>query len=282
VGSELACLFESDAATVALDRTKADFTKPISIIEALEFYKPQIIINASAYTNVDAAEKPEEFDKVIQINALTPKEIANWSKKNAAWLIHYSTDYVYDGTKTEKYLETDAANPINVYGRSKAEGDWLIKETGCSHIILRTSWVYSTIGKNFLLTILRLAREKEELKIVSDQIGSPSYAKCLSQATKSIVEKLVADGMKAQSGVYHFVSPDQTSWYEFAKSILDLDPQKNSQICKTVTPVSSAEFGSKTKRPLNSALDVSKLEKTFGIKLPSWKVQLEMAIRDLS
>ncbi len=261
-----------------LDYPQIDFENPDSLLTLLEDLRPSIIINAAAYTAVDRAETDEIRARTI--NAVTPGKIAELCKRTNAWLIHYSTDYVYDGSKLESYVESDIVHPLNSYGRTKAEGDHLISKSGCNHIILRMSWVYSLQGQNFLLTMLRLAREKEELKIVSDQIGSPNYARNLAEGTRDILNRLDVN-YSAQSGIYHFGSGDFTSWKGFAEAIFESTETHLVRRLQRVLPILTKDYPSKTMRPLNSRLCTSKLERVFGVKLPPWKSQLDTAINDL-
>jgi dTDP-4-dehydrorhamnose reductase len=252
--------------------------------------KPQLVVNAAAYTAVDAAEADE--DNALAINAEGPQVLAIEAKRLGALLVHFSTDYVFDGSKNSSYVESDVPKPLNAYGRTKLAGEEAIRNSGADHLIFRTSWVYATHGRNFLLTILRLATEREELKIIDDQIGSPTSAVDLAEATTAILAGMIARAkgqliLRSVDGIYHMTAPDYTTWYEFAKAILDQTastPQNlpwltsatkgRPIIARRVLPISTQAFGSPARRPAYSALSNAHLKETFGTTLLDWRSQL--------
>ncbi|MDW7979157.1 MAG: dTDP-4-dehydrorhamnose reductase, partial [Verrucomicrobiales bacterium] len=237
--------------------------------------KPQIIVNAAAYTAVDKAES--EPDLAMRINGVAPGALAEAAKQLGALLVHYSTDYVYDGTKTEPYTETDTPNPLNVYGRTKLAGDLAVQDTGCMHLIFRVCWVYSTRGKSFMRTIMQLARQQETLRVVADQIGCPTWARLIAEATALALKHVLANGdPRAFTGLYHMATVGATSWHGFAEAIVKRMPPTERK-CTSVVPITTAEYPTPAKRPAYSVLSCRKLAKTFGITLPHWTEALELA-----
>jgi dTDP-4-dehydrorhamnose reductase len=247
------------------DRDSLDLADPDQIVERVRELKPGLIVNAAAYTAVDRAESEPEL--AMRINADAPRILAEEALRLGAVLIHYSTDYVFDGTKPVPYVEADAPSPINIYGKSKLEGERGILATGCRHLILRTSWVYGARGANFLLTMLRLARERRELRVVDDQIGAPTWCRDIAAATA----RASAGGIE---GLFHLTARGKTSWCGFARKILEI-----AGIATPVIPISSNEFRSVAKRPANSLLSCAKL-KTFGIELADWSHSLSACFAD--
>lgn len=230
----------------------ANFLNPDGVIDQLQRLKPKIVINASAYTQVDKAESEKE--SALTINAKTPGRIAQWCKNNNALLIHYSTDYVFDGSGEKPWLETDSPRPVNYYGLSKWEGEKAIQSSGCDHYIFRVSWVYSPWGQNFKKTILRLAQEREQLKIVADQWGSPTRAEDIALQTLNVIKEL--DGKDPlKFGVYHWKFSEYTNWYQFAISIVEEAKKAGLRLkVKEIVPISTEEFPTPAKRPKNSRL----------------------------
>jgi len=291
LGSELNRLLPKLGQVIAPELTDLDLSKPEQILQVMRDTRPQLIVNAAAYTAVDAAETDQV--NALAVNAEAPRLLALEAKKLGATLVHYSTDYVFDGSKKAPYVETDLPNPLNAYGRTKLAGEQAIRASGANHLIFRTSWVYATHGRNFLLTILRLATEREELKIVADQVGAPSCALDLAEATTKIVAGMIADD-KSQfafpeaSGTYHMTAAGQTSWYEFANAILEearRAPQNlpwrasatkgRPLIARRLVPISTEEFRSPAPRPANSVLSNARLKQVFGVALPDWRTQLQ-------
>ncbi len=243
---------------IALDRHSLDLANADQIVSVVRDIKPEVIINAAAYTAVDQAET--ESSLADAINAQAPGVLAQEAKKLGALLVHYSTDYVFDGTKPAPYVEDDTPNPLSAYGRSKHTGERAIQATDCRHIIFRTSWVYGVHGKNFLLTILRLARQKDELRVVDDQIGAPTSSDLIARTTATILSAKSDVG-----GLYHLCATGQTSWAGFAKLIIT-----EARLQTRVAPIPSAEYPVAAKRPLNSRLATTKLTAETAIVLPDW------------
>jgi len=251
----------------ALDYPEVDFEKPKEVIKIVDQIKPDLIVNAAAYTNVDKAE--EEPEKAQLINAITPCEVANWCKKYDAVLIHYSTDYVFDGTKASPYTEEDEPNPINIYGKTKLEGERAIQESGAIHLILRTAWVYSMRGNNFVTKVLEWAKKSKEIRVVDDQISNPTWARALAEITANIVSIGIRDirlFFKDNGGIYHCAGSGYCSRYELAKKILE-----SRQINEIkLFPAKTSEFITMAKRPLYTALDCNKLKTYFKLIIPYW------------
>jgi len=224
--------------------------------------KPEVIVNAAAYTAVDRAETERELSRTI--NARAPEAIAAEARRLGAYLVHYSTDYVFDGTKQAPYLEDDPPNPLNAYGEGKLEGERAIAASGCRYVVLRTSWVYSARSANFFLTIRRLAGQRNELRIVDDQHGAPNWSRMLAESTAAIL----AYGLHRErpTGIYHLSARGRTSWCGFAKAILEM-----LQIERAVAPIRTDEYPLPARRPANSMLDTGKLERDLGIVLPDWR-----------
>jgi dTDP-4-dehydrorhamnose reductase len=291
LGSELNRLLPKLGEVIAPDRNELDLREPEKIREIMRSVKPQLIINAAAYTAVDAAETDET--NASAVNAEAPRLFALEAKRLGALIVHFSTDYVFDGAKRTPYLETDSPNPLNAYGRSKLAGEQAIRDSGAVHLIFRTSWVYCTRGRNFLLTVARLATEREELTIVDDQVGAPTCALDLAQATKEILVGIIAktggESISPEaSGMYHMTAAGQTTWYEFAKAILEatastphMPPWLASAtkgrplIARRLLPISTHEFGSPTVRPAYSILSNARLMQVFGVTLSDWRSQMQ-------
>jgi len=280
LGSELKKILPRLGKTIFLDQDDLNLCDSHALSNMLHELKPEMIINASAYTAVDKAES--EPDKAMQINALAPGIMAEEARKFGAVLIHYSTDYVFDGTKTSPHTENDRTNPLNVYGKSKLAGEENILQTGDAFLILRTSWVYSLQGNSFVNKVLEWSRKNKTLKIVSDQVSNPTWARSLAEATFSLLSTHsdnLQDVMKERHGVYHLAGDGYTSRYEWAKHILANDPNRTQQLVRAIEPVSSADFPTPAVRPLFSALDCSKFRQTFGFSLPDWADSLQVAMQ---
>lgn len=255
---------------VFVDRNQLDLSNVESIQNVLSKYQPNIIINAAAYTAVDKAET--EVELVDKINHLAVHEIASWCKNNQAKLVHVSTDYVFSGDINKPLKESDVTSPINEYGNTKLLGEKAIEKSGCDYVIVRTSWVYSTYGANFVKTMLRLMTERTQISVVADQHGSPTYAKDLANAILKIVEK---DNWF--SGIYNFSNEGEITWYQFAeaiKEIADLD-------CD-ITPITSAEYPTPAKRPFFSFLDKTKIKQTYNVSVPHWKDSLKNMFNNMN
>jgi len=237
---------------------------------------PAIIVNAAAYTAVDKAES--ETDLAMKINGVAPGILAEEAKKSGAVLIHYSTDYVFDGTKPTPYLEDDPANPLGTYGRSKLAGDQAIQQADCNHLIFRLCWVYGARGQNFMLTMMRLAKEREKLRVVRDQIGSPTWSRMIAEATALALKQVLAVcETRDFRGVYHLCASGHTSWHGFAESIVRLMPQDGKK-CQQVEAIATAEYPTPAKRPARSVLSCEKLKRTFGLQLPQWEESLAQVL----
>lgn len=268
---------------IALGRDDADFSRPESLRGVIRQINPDVIINAAAYTAVDRAEEEEEDATLI--NGVAPGVIAEEAKNLKALLVHYSTDYVFDGMKEDGYIEDDFTNPINAYGRSKLEGERNIEKSGCDYLIFRASWVYSSRGHNFLLTVLRLVKENEYLDIINDQFGSPTWARLIADVTTHCIRRSVNDikENKFKSDLYHLSSSGSTSWYGFSEAIIKTacNSLDTSLASKQVRPISTSEYVTLAERPSNTNLISVKLENKFSIVLPKWDSVLELCIREL-
>jgi dTDP-4-dehydrorhamnose reductase len=274
VGGELNNILKDIGELISVGREQLDLSKISSIEPAVLDIQPDIIINAAAYTAVDKAE--EEPDLAMTLNGIAPGVLAGAAKKVGASLIHYSTDYVFDGRSNTPYREEDATCPLSIYGESKLAGEKNIAEAGVPYLILRTSWVYSLQGKSFLRTIKKLATEKDTLRIVDDQIGAPTWARSIAQATHKIIEKCLRDRAELSlSGIFHLTCRGQSNWYDFAKEILDLsDASQNTQLL----PIPTSEYPTPAVRPLYSLLSNDKLKKAFAFEMPHWHDALKDCI----
>lgn len=253
----------------------ADFTQPRTLGPIVADWRPDIIVNAAAYTAVDQAEK--EADLATLVNASAVGALAQAAKACGALVVHYSTDYVFDGTASTPYRESDTCHPQSTYGRTKRQGEILLQESGAPHMLFRTAWVYSAVGKNFLKTILRLAKERDELRIVADQIGCPTHAATIAASTALALHRwLLTDPLEraALQGTFHLVSRGACSWFDFASAIVEAARQeaKGASIrCTKVTPLTTAEYPTPAKRPQYSVLDTTLFEERFGLALPPWQ-----------
>lgn len=238
--------------------------------------RPAAIINAAAYTLVDQAEREETLAR--RVNADAPGAMAHWCRTRSLPFLHYSTDYVYAGTGTAPWREDDATGPLNAYGRTKLEGDRLIEESGARYLILRTSWVYDARGRNFFNTMLRLGRERETLRVVGDQVGAPTYAPHLAHVTLSALSQARLMDV-FPSGTYHVAHQGEVSWHGFAVDIFAAARRKGLSLRVTrVEPVSTGDYPTAARRPLNSRLDTAKLRRVFGIQLPAWRDGLDVCM----
>jgi dTDP-4-dehydrorhamnose reductase len=264
---------------ISLDRAELDLCDLGAVQNILNELRPDLIVNASAYTDVDLAEK--ENDRNMKINAVAPGLMAEMASKLRAVLIHYSTDYVFDGRKNALYTERDKTHPLNMYGKSKLAGEENIKQAGDAYLILRTSWVYSLRGNTFVNKVLRWSRQNKTLKIVSDQVSSPTWARSLAEITNVVLAQNKTDlyeNIRERHGIYHVAGSGYTSRYEWAKQILANDPEPSEQTLQTLEPALSEDFPTPAVRPLFSALDCTRFEKTFGLQLPAWEQTLKLAM----
>ncbi|AOJ12746.1 dTDP-4-dehydrorhamnose reductase [Burkholderia vietnamiensis] len=277
VGFELLRTLQGLGRVVACDRSMVDLSDLERVRDVVRELKPAVIVNPAAYTAVDNAES--DIEAARRLNADVPRVFAEEMARSGGTLIHYSTDYVFDGTKLDPYTEDDATNPANVYGVTKLEGELAIAATGCAHLILRTSWVYGRRGRNFLLTMLKLGAERPELRIVADQIGAPTWAKTIAATTAHIVAQgavsTQADWWANRSGVYHLTSSGETSWCGFAEAIFEIAMGKRAP---KVVPIASSDYPTPAKRPANSRLAAGKLHDVFGLTMPVWDDALRLCL----
>lgn len=275
VGWELQRTLAPLGEIIAVDRQGMDLANPDSIRNAIRAIRPDLIVNAAAYTAVDKAEC--EPDLTMAINGIAPGIMAEEAKRLGVAMVHYSTDYVFDGTKISPYTEEDAPNPLSVYGKTKLAGEQAIQAAGIPHLIFRTSWVYGLRGRNFLLTILRLAKDRDELKIVDDQIGAPTWSRMIAEATAQILAQRRV-GLGEASGLYNLTAADRTSWYGFANAILESTALQGTHPMPKLIPITTPEYPLPATRPLYSMLSSAKLNRTFGVVLPAWDASLTLCM----
>ncbi len=259
----------------ALDCPEIDFAHPETVVDCIHQTKPAVIVNAAAYTAVDKAESEPELAEAI--NATGPGVLAEEARKLHALLIHYSTDYVFDGKKGEPYIEADLPNPLNVYGSSKLHGEQAIQQIGGTYLILRTSWVYSLRKGGFVNKVLEWARLQDTLRMVDDQVSNPTWCRMLAEMTAQVLAR-GNDYIDEHTGLYHLAGSGFASRYEWAIKILELDPHQEEQVCKEILPALTSEFPTPAERPLFSALDCAHFQATFGLKLPDWGSALQLAL----
>jgi dTDP-4-dehydrorhamnose reductase len=266
----------------ALDYPEIDLVHPQSVCQAIEELRPDVVINATAYTAVDRAESEAEI--AMAVNAAAPGQIAAACAAAGAALVHYSTDYVFDGTLGRAYVESDAPNPLNVYGQSKLAGEQNIETCGGAYLILRTSWVYSLRRDSFVTKVLQWSRQQPTLRVVADQVGSPTWARMLAEITAHVLaagQREIGAWLHARRGVYHLAGSGAASRLEWAQAILRLDPHREEQICQAVLPALTSDFPTPAQRPLYSALDCARFEGVFGLRLPDWEAALALAMEQL-
>ncbi len=276
VGWELRRCLHPIGKIIALGRSELDLQDKIAIRSIVNEVKPNLIVNAAAYTGVDQAEVNQKIARAV--NATAPAVLAEEAKRLKAFLVHYSTDYVFDGSNIIPYTEEDKPNPINVYGLTKLEGEDLIRSTGVSHLILRTCWVYGMRGKNFLLNMRKLAQEKDELKVVNDQIGSPTWSRMIAEATAlMLIQNINVE--KTLTGTYHLSAEGKASWYEFARAIFNRLFTAEHEVAKLM-PIPTSEYKTIAQRPDFTVLDCNKVSNDFKIKLSTWDELLNLAVED--
>ncbi len=286
VGWELQRTLAPLGEVVAVDQQEMDLVDPVSVRKIIREIRPGLIVNAAAYTAVDKAES--EPDLAMAINGVAPGIMAEEAKRLNAAIVHYSTDYVFNGSKKSQYSEDDIPNPLNVYGKTKLAGEQAIQAVGVPHLILRTSWVYGAHGKNFLLTILRLARERSELKIVDDQIGAPTWSRMLAEVTAQMLSQFYPPASGASvsvadiSGLYHVVSSGLTSWYGFARKILEIESSRTARVVPKLIPIPTIDFPLPARRPLNSGMSIEKLKHVCGLVLPAWEESLLLCMDEIT
>jgi len=280
VGFELQRSLQGLGQIVSLERNRLDLRDPQQIRDVVRATKPALIVNPAAYTAVDAAET--DVAAATQVNVDAPRVFAEEAKRVGAALVHYSTDYVFDGTKQTAYVESDPTGPQNVYGRTKLAGEEAIADTGCDHLILRTSWVYGMRGKNFLLTMLRLGEERDELNVVADQHGAPTWANTIASLTSNVLAQSVAgtadevrDWWHEHSGVYHLSAGGATSWHGFAEAIFEL---AGGDRHPRVKPIPASSYPTPAARPANSQLSNDKFNAAFGVRAPDWRDALRLCL----
>jgi dTDP-4-dehydrorhamnose reductase len=284
VGWELQRSLAPLGEVVALDYDSqdlcGDFSKPDMLAQTIRAVTPDVIVNAAAHTAVDKAESEPEL--VRTLNAVAPGVLAQEAKKSGALLVHYSTDYVFDGTGNKPWVENDATAPLNIYGATKLEGEQLIRESACRHLIFRTSWVYAARGGNFAKTMLKLAVERESLSVINDQIGAPTGADLLADITAHAIRATKLD--QELCGLYHLVANGETSWHGYANFVLEIARSKGMELkvgSAAIKAVPTSDFRTAAKRPLNSRLDCNKLKKAFGLNIPDWKVGVERMLIEI-
>lgn len=278
VGWELQRTLAPLGEVVAVDRQVLDLNRPDSIRSVIREVKPDLIVNPAAYTAVDRAESEPEL--AMAVNGVAPGIMAEEAKRLGAAMIHYSTDYVFDGTKTTPYTEEDIPNPINVYGKTKLAGELAIQAVGVPHLILRTSWVYGMRGRNFLLTVLRLAKERDELRIVGDQFGAPTWSRMIAEVTSQILAQNFSQ-LAAIKGIYNLTAAGETSWFGFTQTILDIHSSRSPvhvPVGPKVFSIATSEYPLPAPRPLYSIMSNNKMHHTFGIRIPLWKDSLALCM----
>lgn len=268
---------------VACHRAQMDLSDPASIEAALDRFRPGIIVNPAAYTAVDQAET--EPAAAAAINAEAPARLAAWAARHDALLVHYSTDYVFDGRKAGAYVEDDAAQPQSVYGQTKWDGEQAIRNSGARHLILRTSWVVSAHGNNFLKTVLALAQQRQTLSIVADQVGAPTSAALVADATAHLLARYLQSPQAFPYGTYHLTARGETSWYDYARHVVGLAEQAGLRLALTtdaIQPIPSNDYPLPAPRPANSRLDCERLERTFGLLMPHWQAGVDHVFSQLN
>lgn len=284
VGWELARSLMPLGEVIALDRSRCDLSRPETLAAVIEALAPDVIVNAAAYTAVDKAESEETL--ATTINATSPGELARAAKAAGALLVHYSTDYVFDGTKAAPYTEDDPVAPINAYGRSKLAGEVAIRESGCDHLILRTTWVFAARGGNFVRTMLRLGVDREQLRVVADQTGAPTWARNIADATAQIVAQARRERRNGQfaSGTFNLCSTGETSWHGFAEAIFasarSALPELSMKVA-AVEPIPASAYPTPAARPANSRLATDRLAARFGIAMPHWQEALLRCLEEI-
>ena len=290
VGWELQRTLAPLGEVLAIDRQGMNLTDPDSIRQVIRDNHPDLIVNAAAYTAVDKAEA--DVDMATAINGNAPGIMAEEAKRLGSALVHYSTDYVFDGAKTQPYVEDDPVNPLGVYGASKLAGERAIQAVGVPHLIFRTSWVYGARGKNFLLTMLRLCKERDELRVVADQIGAPTWSRMIAEMTGQVLACIAAPDLRKGlpmsdvSGTYHLTGSGVTSWFGFTQAIVEnvtlrADVSSRSTPPRLV-PITTSDYPTPAQRPKNSQMSNAKLANVFGLVSPAWDAQLRLCMRDVS
>jgi dTDP-4-dehydrorhamnose reductase len=287
VGSALWSPLASLGTVLAVDRTVFDLARPGELPGILDAMAPDLIVNPAAYTAVDRAE--DERELAYRVNAEAPRAIAYWAAFHDVPMVHFSTDYVFDGSGDRPWREDDPTAPLSVYGASKLAGESAVRKAGGSHLIVRTSWVFASKGKNFLNTIARLARERSELRIVADQVGAPTSARSLAEGLTSVLGVTAIGGrgeivqrFDTAKGLIHMSTSGETSWHGFACAIIEGLRKRGAELAvASVTAIPTQEFPTKAVRPLNSRLDMGRLEKVLGVPMPKWEDALDRELDEL-
>ena len=285
LGWELQRALQPLGEVIAVGRTECDLARPAQVREVVRHAKPELIVNAAAYTAVDKAESEPASARAI--NADAPGLLAEEARRLGAALIHYSTDYVFDGSKATPYVETDATNPLSVYGRTKLAGEQAVAAANVPHLILRTSWVYAARGHNFLLTMMRLAREGRELRVVDDQYGVPNWAGELAAAVTVILTRAlrrrggVRAALERDGGTFHLSAPGRTTWHGFAVAIIAAASARGLVPPVVVQPITTGEYPTPTRRPANSVLSGARLAQEWSVQMPSWEIALDRCLAQM-
>lgn len=280
VGFELNRQLQALGNVITVSRGDVDFTNSEAIYQHIDVMRPEVIVNAAAYTAVDKAES--DIENAFLLNRDLPHTLARLSKIHDAWLIHYSSDYVYPGTDEAPWSELDQPDPQNIYGHSKLEGDLAVEKTASKYLIFRTSWVYAARGNNFLLSMLKLGQEREKLNIVDDQLGAPTPARLIATVSALCLQQVLMSNIgHTYNGIYHLAPRDYTNWFDFAKQIFHEARIKGVRLALKddgLTPIASSEYPTPAVRPHNSRLKLDKIESTFNLMMPTWKSQLSLTL----
>lgn len=286
VGWELQRSLAPLSELLALDRRSTthcgDLSQPERLAQAVRDWRPDVIVNAAAHTAVDKAESEPDLARCL--NATAPAALAQAAAEIGAWLVHYSTDYVFNGQGKQPWQEADAPEPLGVYGQTKLEGEQAIAASGCKHLIFRTSWVYAARGGNFAKTMLRLAGERERLTVIDDQHGAPTGADLIADVTAHTIRQVMANPDQALSGIYHLVASGETSWHGYARHVIaqarHINPELGLKV-NDIAPVPTSAFPTPAKRPLNSRLSTHKLQQAFGLVLPPWQEGVNRMLNEI-
>ncbi len=278
IGWEVVRVLRLLGQVIAPTRRELDLADGPALRRRVRDLAPRVIVNAAAYTAVDAAERDAEA--ALRINGVAPGILAEEAERVDAMLLHYSTDYVFDGAKESPYTEEDLPNPVNVYGETKLAGERAIIATQAAYLIVRTAWVYGHRGGNFMRTVLRLAREDRELRMVDDQVGTPTWSRFIAEASAHILGPWIAgsDDPAPLSGLYHLTASGETTWHGFAKAILELDPNPQEQIVEELIPIPAQDYPTPARRPGYSVLDTTRLQRVARLQMPHWRDLLPLAL----
>jgi dTDP-4-dehydrorhamnose reductase len=283
VGAALLPLLEQQGSVLAPKRDAFDLSRPETLTRALDAARPELIVNPAAYTAVDRAE--DERELVFRVNAEAPAVMAKWAARHGVAMVHFSTDYVFDGSGMAPWREDSEPNPLSVYGASKLAGDEAVIAVAPVQLIVRTSWVYAATGANFLNTIIRLAKEREELGVVADQIGAPTSARVIAEAVSEVVRAVepdIGEGLRRRGGILNLACTGETSWHGFAGAIVDEARARSMALkCERIVPIRTEELPNRAKRPANSRLSTQRIAEVFGIVPPPWRDALARELADL-